>query len=327
MNTKDKVLACLQEHRGSYASGQEIAEQLGVSRNSVWKSIKALQDEGYPIQGVSKRGYCLPQASDVLSLEALQAHIHSPLIQVEFHKSIDSTNLRAKELASLGAPEGTLVVANQQTAGRGRRGRTFYSPPDTGVYFSFVLRPTFSLEDVTLITSYAAVCVARAIENVFGLSAQIKWVNDVFVDGRKCCGILTEASIIPETGSVDYAVLGIGIDVYEPKDGFSEDSAGIASALWQGSKPLPDARARVVAATADYFMAGYESIPNKKHLALYRERSLLDGKRVLITQGNESFYATVLGIDDDFQLCVCLDDGSRRALQHGEASIPSSQLA
>lgn len=327
MSTKDKVLTCLQGQRGEYISGEAIAAQLGVGRNSVWKSIKALQDEGYPIQAASKRGYCLPHASDVLSQEALQAHIGNGRIQVEFHKSVGSTNLRAKELAAQGAPEGTLVVANQQTAGRGRRGRSFYSPPDTGVYFSFVLRPSFALEDVTLITSYAAVCTARAIEEVFGLSAQIKWVNDIFVDRRKCCGILTEASIMPETGSIDYVVLGIGINVYEPKGGFSEESAQIARALWQKSEPLPDARARVVALTAEHFMAGYERIPLKEHLAQYRDRSLLDGKRVLITQGNQSFHATVLGIDDDFKLRVRLDDGSERALEHGEASIPSSQLA
>lgn len=327
MSTKDKTLAYLQEHSGEFMSGEDLANALGVSRNSVWKAIKTLQSTGYPIYAVSGKGYCLAQNSDVLSREAVQKRIKDHRVTVEFHPTIGSTNARAKELTAQGVPEGTLIVANQQTAGRGRRGRAFYSPADTGVYFSLVLRPSFDLGDVTLITSYAATCVAHAIEDVFGLDAQIKWVNDVFVDGRKCCGILTEAAITPENGGIDYVVLGIGINVYEPKGGFSEESAGIARALWQDSEPVPDGRARVAAATINRFMKDYERIPTRPHLEEYRKRSLLDGRCVQITQGMESFAATVLGINDDFSLRVRLEDGSERNLQHGEASIPSSQLA
>ncbi len=326
MSTKDQVLARLEANKGSFISGAALAAQLNVSRNSVWKAIKALEADGYPIEGITKKGYRLAGDCSILSAASIEHFLANPDIHVEFHATTDSTNNRAKELAEQGCPQGTLVVADCQTAGRGRQGRLFYSPAGTGVYFTLVLRPGFALGDVTYITSYAAVCTATAMEEIFGAEVQIKWVNDVFVAGHKCCGILTEAAVLPETGGVDYAVVGIGINVAEPQGGFPDEFKGVAQALCPHGAQDGDARARLVARIADLLMADVDAIPSCPHLESYRAHSLLDGRTVTVYMGAESFTATVIGINDDFTLEVELEDGTRKALASGEVHIPSSQL-
>ena len=326
MIVKDQVLAYLEQHKGTFVSGSALAAQLGVSRNSVWKAIKALESAGYAIEGVTNKGYRLAAECSILSAASIERYLQNPSIHVEFHQTIASTNDRAKELAAAGAPAGTLVVADCQTAGRGRQGRAFYSPAGSGVYFSLILRPSFALSDVTFITSYAAVCCAQAMEELFDAEVSIKWVNDIFADGRKCCGILTEAAVLPETGGVDYAVVGIGVNVTVPKGGFPSQVADVAWALTPHDDCIQDARSRLVARVADLLISDVESIPSCPHLEAYRAHSLLDGKRVEVFAGNSSFMATVLGINDDFTLQVRLDDGQEKALNSGEVHIPSSQL-
>lgn len=326
MAVKDEVLAYLESHKGTFVSGAALAAELGVSRNAVWKAIKALEKSGYAIEGVTNKGYLLSDDCSILSAASIERFLTNPSIRVEFHESIGSTNDRAKELAAKGAPQGTLVVADCQTAGRGRQGRPFFSPAGTGVYFSLVLRPRFPLSDVTFITSYAAVCTAQAMEEIFGAEVQIKWVNDIFVAGHKCCGILTEATVLPETGGVDYAVVGIGINVAEPRGGFPAEFEGVAHALTPHGPDDGDSRARLVARTAELLLTDVESIPSCPHLAAYRKRSLLDGKHVTAFLGSESFEADVIGVNDDFTLEVELADGTRKALTSGEVHIPSSQL-
>ena len=326
MSVKEEVLACLEQEKGAFISGEALAQRLGVSRNAVWKAIKALEAQGYAIEGVTKKGYRLAQACSILSAAAVRRYAGSSVTSIEYHDSIDSTNNRAKELAAQGCPAGTLVVANQQTAGRGRQGRPFYSPSGSGVYFSVVLRPSFALADITAVTSFAAVCTAQAIEEVFVTPVQIKWVNDLFAQGRKCCGILTEASILPESGGIDYIVVGIGVNVSAPEGGFPGEVAQVAQALCEGNPDANDGRARLAAHAANLLAQGAETIPSKPHLEEYRRRSLLDGRSVTVEQGRESFRALVLGVNDDLTLQVQLEDGSQRALSHGEVHIPSSQL-
>lgn len=326
MAVKDQVLSYLESHKGSFVSGASLAEQLGVSRNSVWKAIKSLEAQGYTIEGITNKGYRLADDCSILSAASIERFLTNPEVQVEFHESIDSTNNRAKKLAAAGAAQGTLVVADCQTAGRGRQGRPFYSPAGTGVYFTLVLRPGFPLADVTYITSYAAVCTATAMEEIFGVEVQIKWVNDIFVAGHKCCGILTEAAVLPETGGVDYAVVGIGINVAEPQGGFPDEFKGVAHALCPHGTDDSDARARLVARIADLLMSDVDAIPSCPHLEAYRSHSLLDGRCVTVHMGSGSFVATVIGVNDDFTLEVELEDGTRKALSSGEVHIPSSQL-
>ena len=325
-SSKDKVLAYLESNKGDFISGAALARELNISRNSIWKAIRALAESGYEIESVTGKGYKLKEDSSVLSAASIERYIESEHIKVAFFDTVDSTNTRAKELAEAGAPEGTLVVANEQTAGRGRQGRSFFSPSNTGIYFSLVLRPQFSPEECSLITSYAACCLANTIEECTGCTASIKWVNDVFVNGHKVSGILTEASFSAENMQLSYAVVGIGVNVMTPKNGFAEGSRDIAGALSDLNKDEGDLRARLIAGTVNRFMEHYADIPRKPHLEEYRTRSLLTGKRVHVVEGKNEFDAQVLGVNDDFTLRVQLENGQTRALESGEVHIPSSQL-
>ena len=223
MALKDQVLTLLEQYKGSYLSGEEMAEQLGVSRNSVWKAIKQLQTEGHQITGVNRLGYTLDSRNNVLSAPGIQKYLKDPALQITVQSSVTSTNTLLKQAAENGAPEGTVLVAEEQTAGRGRLGRSFYSPAGTGVYFSLVLRPAFSAAESSLITTCAAVAAAGAMEEISGHPTQIKWVNDIYTAGRKVCGILTEAAIDMESGGLQYAVLGIGINLLKPENDFPEE--------------------------------------------------------------------------------------------------------
>ncbi|MGI6033292.1 MAG: biotin--[acetyl-CoA-carboxylase] ligase [Coriobacteriales bacterium] len=325
-NTKEQVLSSLEKEKGAFVSGGALARELSVSRNSIWKAINALRDEGYGIENITGKGYRLRPETSVLSAASIDHYLSDPRIKVEYHDSIGSTNTRAKELAETGAPEGTLVVANEQTAGKGRQGRPFYSPSGTGVYFTLVLRPDFQLSDITLVTTLSACCIARAIDEIFDAHAQIKWVNDVFVDGHKVSGILTEASIDAERARATYLVVGIGINVFEPEEGFPDEAGRSASAICSAHGDTDDLRARLVARVIDLFIEGYDKLPAHEHLDEYRSRSLLDGRDVTVYEGNETYRAHVIGINDDFTLAVRLSNGERRDLSFGEVHIPSSQL-
>ena len=325
MGTKEDVLRCLESHKGSFVSGSKLAQSLFLSRNAIWRAIKALEEEGYAIEAKTRLGYRLKEDCSILSAAKIESHLHAKGVVVEYHDVVDSTNVRAKLLASQGCPEGTLVVANQQTAGQGRQGRPFFSPAGSGIYFSLVLRPDFALEDIALITSYGATCAAQAIDQVFGVATQIKWVNDVFLEGHKVCGILTEASIRPETAEVDSVIVGIGINVATPEEGFPGEVQGIAQSICEG-KVSDELRAQVVARTVDLFFQDYQNLSRRPHLKAYREKSLLDGMTVQVFQGKKRFDATVVGINDDFTLEVKLTDGTQTSLVHGEVRIPSSQL-
>ncbi len=324
--TKERVLELLAKAEGGFVSGSELADQLGLSRNSVWKAVNALRDEGHVVESVTRRGHRLVSSPSTFDAAAIARLIDDERVTVDFRERVSSTNTVAKQLAEDGAPEGTLVVANSQSAGRGRQGRSFASPRDTGVYFTLVLRPHFAIGDVALLTSYAAVCLAATIDECTGRRAQIKWVNDVFVDGRKVSGILSEASFDAETRSIAYVVVGIGVNVIEPEGGFDK-ADGVAGSLVGESEDANALRCSIVAGTVNRFMAGYERIGSMPHLDEYRARSILDGRRVEAHVGDDSFEALVIGIDDDFSLRVQLDDGTQRTLASGEVHIPSSQLA
>lgn len=325
-NTKERILELLDESKGSFVSGAALARELDISRNSVSKAVSALRAEGHVIESVTNRGHRLVSSPSTFDARSIARLIDDPRITVEFHDTVSSTNTVAKQRAEEGAPEGTLIVANAQSAGRGRQGRSFSSPEDTGVYFTLILRPRFALGDVALVTSYAACCLADAIEKNTDRHAQIKWVNDVFVDGRKVSGILSEASFDAETQSVAYVVVGIGVNVIEPEGGF-DDETNIAGALVDDSDDANTLRCHIVADTVNRFMRDYERIPSMPHLTDYRARSLLDGRHVEVHTGTETFEAQVIGIDDDFTLRVRLDSGEERTLASGEVHIPSTQLA
>lgn len=187
MTVKEHILALLDSRKGEYLSGEDIAGQLSVTRSAVWKAIKSLQTEGYSIQAVTNKGYSLSAQTDILSAAAVSRYLDArgQKLSLEVFKSVVSTNEMVKTLASGGEAEGKVILAEEQTAGRGRKGRPFFSPSGTGIYMSILLRPKLSAADATLLTTSAAVAVALAIESVSGLSTQIKWVNDVFMNGKR----------------------------------------------------------------------------------------------------------------------------------------------
>jgi BirA family biotin operon repressor/biotin-[acetyl-CoA-carboxylase] ligase len=218
-----------------------VSEQLGISRTSVWKAVNKLRNEGHLIEAVTHRGYRLRRKTDALSETGIKEFLSEEsrtFLRVNVFDSVNSTNDICLEHASEGETGGYAAVAGTQTGGRGRRGRSFFSPSDTGLYISLLLRPQACTADKALrFTTAAAVSVCEAIEKVYeAAEPAIKWVNDIYMRGRKVCGILTEASFNIEDGTLDYAVIGIGINVYTPESGFPEEIREIAGSVFPPEK-------------------------------------------------------------------------------------------
>lgn len=324
MSVKDKTLSVLENNKGDYISGAELAKKLSVSRNAIWKAIKSLQNEGYNIYAVTNKGYCLSTDTDILSSQSISKYLnkYNNNFNINVYKTINSTNSAVKELAINSAKEGTVIISEEQTEGRGRFGRKFHSPKGTGIYMSILLRPQMHASKAFLITAATAVAVAEAIETVSDKKAKIKWVNDIYCDNKKVCGILTEASFDFESGITDYAVLGIGINVKTPKEGFSEEIKDIATAIFEyEDSPSTDIRSKLIAEILERFWDYYKHIEDKSFLKAYKTRSLLINNEVNIISNKSSEKASVLEIDDECRLKVKMEDGSIRFLSSGEVSI------
>ncbi len=301
MSVKSRLLSLLEAGRGTNLSGEQLAVELGVSRTAVWKAVNALREEGYQIEAGNNRGYRLQKSSDVLSQEGIRPRLDDRCrkIVVEVHKILDSTNEEAKRRLLDGAEEGLVVLAEQQTKGKGRLGRNFYSPSGTGIYMSILLRPQVYGPDVILITTAASVAVCRGLEKVLGISAQIKWVNDVYVDERKVCGILTEAISDSELGKIDSVIVGIGIN-YRTEE-FPEEIRERAGAV---AKTADVPRNYLVAAVINEFWKIYEEIPDHSFLKDYKERSNVIGRDIRFQERGVWQEAKAVDIDDDGGLVV-----------------------
>lgn len=321
MSTKERLLARLERTPGEYTSGQRLAEEIGVSRNAVWKAVKALRDEGYQIDAVTNRGYALAFGPDRLSPSGILSCLEDAApFEISVRRTVDSTNAWARERACEGAPEGTVVVAEGQSAGRGRLGRAFYSPEGTGLYLSILLRPSIDPSRSYLLTCSAAVATARAIESVCGRPAQIKWVNDVYCGGRKVAGILTEGSFGLEDGRFEHAVVGVGINVRTPAGGWPEEIAQRAGVVLEDEDSAA-VRCRLAAALLQEFWSIYERLPDEDFAEEYRRRCFLIGKTVTATAGRKTLVGRAIGLDEAFRLVVECADGSRHALSFGDVSV------
>lgn len=320
------VLEYLEKNRGTVVTGGELSRQLNVSRTAVWKAIHALQDKGHEIEVLANSGYRLTESSDGLSERGIAEFLNTRAFgrQMELHESLPSTNRRLREMDISNLPEGYAVIADGQSSGRGRSGRTFYSPAREGVYFSVLLKPDMEISDVTMITVCAAVAVCRAVDAVCGISAKIKWVNDIFNDGKKLCGILSEASVSAELRRIDSVVVGIGINTGVVDSAVKNIAGSILEAT--GKRGL---RNRLIAETLnqleDVYLAFSLRREKKEILAEYSERMLYIGKRIEIIEGAASSIATVLGIDDAGALLVRLPGGGRRSVISGEIKIFESE--
>ena len=252
MNTKERILAILEEHRGTAVSGQALAQAAGVSRTAVWKAMEQLRQDGHRIQGATNRGYMLAPDSGVLCRETVLPYITAQVALVT-PGAVDSTNNVAKQLAQQGAPHGTVVLSHKQTAGRGRMGRRFESP-EGGIYVSILLRPQLPAQEGVRLTLGACVGVCRAMEQAGGLQGRIKWVNDVYLEGKKVCGILTEAATSVENGMLEYVIVGVGVNYTEPPEGFPPALKDIAGSLYGPHRAPPLPRNRMAALLIDQLM-------------------------------------------------------------------------
>ncbi len=344
MSTRVNVLKALEENKGATVSGEELANRLNISRAAVWKAIQELRGEGYRIDAITNKGYCLAQDSDVLSAEGILPYVKEQFMADRIHvfQTVESTNLTAKKMALDGSPPGTVVISREQTKGRGRMGRNFYSPPAGGIYMSFILQPRFDAVKSVLITTAASVAVCKAIENVTGISCRIKWVNDVYMGGKKICGILTEAVTDFESGHIDYIVLGIGINY---STAFPDELAGIAGSLFAESAADPAggqridggrhsgkevSRNRLIAEVINQVLEINEKLESREFIEDYKSRSFVLGKDILVipTAGydkernlTEGIPAAAIDIDSDGGLVVRYRDGSVGTLNSGEISI------
>ena len=242
--------------------------------------------------------------------------------RVSVFPMLASTNTTAKQMAADGAPDASLVIAAHQSAGRGRMNRSFFSPDGTGLYMSLIIRRPLPAAYATRLTTAAAVATAEAIETLTGRRAHIKWINDIYLDGKKACGILTEGHISPETGLLDYAIVGIGVNVAPPKDGFPPEIAGIATAVLAENTPPKDAREQLTVEIVSRLLNFVDELLSPAILTEYRRRALYLGERVYVRRVDETpRAATATEIDDDFRLIVCYEDGTTEALDSGEVSI------
>ncbi len=322
--SRESVLALLRENQENYLSGEAMSRTLGISRAAVWKAIEALRQEGYEINSAPNRGYRLTSAPDRVREGELTGplagcRIGSELLCLD---TIDSTNTECKRRAMSGAPEGLVVIADEQTGGRGRLGRSFQSPRGKGLYLTALLRPDLPPQDVTDFTAWAAVAVCDGIEACCGVRPQIKWTNDIVLHGKKLVGILTELGLESETNSLQYLVTGIGVNVNQAREDFDPELRDIATSLSQ-ELGRPVRRAELAAAVVKALDRAYRGFPGNRqeYLDKYRADCMTPGNQVQLITPVSRQEARALEVDDQFRLVVELPDGTRKALSAGEVSV------
>ena len=319
---KDKILEILLEKRDEYVSGQELSRQLDVSRNAIWKAIHSLKDKGYEIEGINNKGYRLISVPDRMSYDRVE-----PCLTTEsfarnyiYFDETDSTNLQAKRGGEEHAPDGSLYVADRQVVGRGRRGRSWDSPKGSSIFMTYLLKPDIEIGVVSRITIVAAMAVANAINRVPGISAGIKWPNDVVVNGKKICGILTEMS--SEGMDINYVVCGIGINVNNRE--FPEELADKATSVLLETGIKYD-RARLIADISNEFERLYAVFLKTGELSAildeYNEMLVNRGRQVLVIEADMANEYEAVGLLPNGALRVRSADGSIRDIISGEVSV------
>lgn len=318
---KSEILRLLKEN-DTYISGQQLCEQFQVSRTAIWKVIDQLKKEGYQIEAVRNKGYRLIESPDVMSKAEIDSLVDTKWAgkNVIYYDETDSTNNRAKEAGNNKEPHGTLFVADMQMAGKGRRGRVWKSPSGSSIYMTILLYPDISPVKAPQLTLIMAIAVAEGIREVTGLETKIKWPNDIVVNGKKICGILTEMST--EIDYINHVVIGIGINVN--MESFPEDIAKTATSLRiEAGKEFR--RFELIAAIMEHFEKAYEAVCEAGSLEPIMEdynRLLVNcGRRVRVLEPEHEYDALALGIDKTGELQVECEDGSRKSVFAGEVSV------
>lgn len=317
---KEKILEAL-KNNNDFISGEKLSRELGISRAAVWKHIKGIKEEGYKIESVSKKGYKLDYSPDLLTYSEIKDFLETKSLGRNFihYDTIDSTNLMAKKLAREGAVHGTVVLAEEQTSGRGRLGRTWISPKGTGIWVSIILRPNISAYAVSKLTLLGAAAVERAMDNM-GIDAYIKWPNDLVLNSKKICGILTEMS--GEMDRVNYIVMGIGINVN--MNSFPEEVSNMATSLKLETGKEVD-RKTLLAALLNYLERFYNTFIEEGNFSqvvnICRKKSVLLGKEVKLINGDDVKKAKAVDLDEDGELVVQYENGTLGKVLSGEVSV------
>lgn len=318
---KEKILALLRKTEG-FVSGQLLCDTFNVSRTAVWKAINQLKNEGYIIEAVNNKGYRLAEIPDVMYEQEIKSILHTKWFgsEILYFDSIDSTNNEIKRRGEKEGRHGMLVIAEEQTSGRGRRGHSWNSPKGSGIWMSFMLMPDIEPEKASMLTLVVAMAISKAITEVTGLESKIKWPNDIVVNSHKVCGVLTELSA--EMTRINYVVIGIGINANTSE--FPDEIKNVASslALECGHKVN---RAAIIEAIGRYFEEYYDRFMECQNLTglidEYNELLVNAGRQVkVITSEGENIY-TAIGIDSTGELVVMDDNGVKTTIRSGEVSV------
>ena len=318
MQTKDKVLQALLQAEGRYLSGAALAKELGCSRTAVWKAIEQLKADGCQIEAVTNRGYSLQNTGDLFLPVQLEKRLTNARTSYQIHHfpELDSTNNRLKELAAAGAPAGTAVIADRQTAGKGRLGKSFHSPAG-GMYLSVLLRPDLPLTDMMAVTACTASAVYLALADL-GIQSQIKWVNDLFLHGKKICGILSEGAFNAELLKMDYLIIGIGINL-TPDPNLPEELRPIVTDILTETG-IRLHRADLIAGILLHLEQLIADLPARTYLPFYKQNSCTLGHHVQFLSNGTQKTALAVDFADDAGLIVESEGGTRETIRTGTAT-------
>lgn len=320
---KEKILHLLKESGDCFLSGQDISNILDVSRTAIWKYINQLKLDGYNIEAVSNKGYRIISSPDILSAEEIKPYLNTELIgqNIIYYNTLESTNTLAKRLGDSSEISGTVVLAEEQTNGRGRLGRNWVSPFGKGIWMSILLRPNINPVEAVNLTQTAAAAIVLATEEL-GIDTLIKWPNDIVINSKKVSGILTEMNA--ELTRINYVVVGIGINANIEKDEFPIELHETATSLKIETGCIVNRRALTAGILNNfeklYFQLIKEHNPSAS-INICREKSAVIGKKVLILANEKKLEAQVLDIDPHGQLVVQYEDGTRENILSGEVSI------
>ncbi len=327
MSTKGEVLKILENNKNQAISGNDIAKTLNITRTSIWKAINELKQEGYMIESSTKKGYIFSGDNNKLSLEGVESLLNKELgnFRVIYRKETESTNKDLLELADKGERNLIVEIAEKQTLGRGRIGRKFESP-EGGIYFSILLDlKGIEVSKITILTPMAAVAVVRSIEKLTNKKVGIKWVNDIFLDNKKICGILTQASLDLETNTIGSCVVGIGIDYKLDVEKLPENLKEIVGTIFDKNEVPSVTQNELVSCILNELVSMYKKLDNKEFLKEYVSHSIVLGKNIEFMLNNEKLEGKAVTIDENAALIVECKNGQNIKLNSGEVSIKLSK--
>ena len=322
MSTKDQVLLYLKERKGDWISGESLSNKIAVSRSAIWKHICKLKEEGYVIESSPKKGYLLQKTSHMLLPHEIREGLDTKVFgkrDIVYFKETDSTNTKAKDLAVRGAPEGTLIISEKQTKGRGRKGRNWFSPSQQGIYISLILRPTIPPSEAPKITLLTVVAVAETMLSLTQLEVSIKWPNDILVNGKKIAGILTEIST--EMDAIDYIVVGLGLNVNTPS--FPDDIREKATSIFiETGRHFP--RVRLIREYLKWYEKYYEILKKigfEPIIKRWKGLTNIIGHQIIVEMIDRKYMGVVQGIDKDGVLILKDSKGTSHRIFSGDVTL------